>query len=189
MSASPKIEQEIIRRIYENDESFIGLVYPEYFDPLCNYAFLFLNSRELAEDIVHETIIKIWENRETLHITGSFRSYIFRAVHNNCINTLKETEAYRKLQKKIADQISIRERIILKNVDPDFLEKLFASETENRFNAALQKLPAQCREIFILSRLEFLSYNEIADKLKISINTVKTQMKRAIAKLREALDK
>ncbi len=178
-------EEEILRRITANDESFIELIYPEYYNPLCNYAFLFVKSRELAEDIVHETIIKIWENRSALQINGSFRSYLFRSVHNNCINSLKETEAFRKTVKKVADQIQRRNAILTENLDPAFLKNLFASETESRFNAALRNLPEQCREIFMLSRFEYLSYAEIAEKLNISVNTVKTQMKRALAKLRE----
>ena len=189
MFDSSNIEEEIRSRIIANDESFIELIYPEYYSQLCNYAFLFLKSRELAEDVVHETIIKIWENRTTLQINGSFRSYLFRAVHNNCINSLKETEAFRKTLKKVADQILHRNEIMVKHMDPGFLEKLYASEMETRFNAALRSLPEQCREIFMLSRFEFLSYSEIAEKLNISVNTVKTQIKRALAKLRESFQK
>jgi RNA polymerase sigma-70 factor (ECF subfamily) len=187
VKSSSKIDREIIRRIQENDESFLELVYQEYYTPLCNYAFIFLKSRELAEDIVHETIIKVWENRNSIRIMGSFRAYLYRAVHNNCINALKETEVFRRLHKKIADQTFHRNALITKNLDPDFLQELYVSDFEADFKEAFQKLPAQCREIFMLSRFEYLSYQEIAEKLNLSVNTVKTQMKRAIARLKESL--
>ncbi len=189
MNSSSKIDQEIIRRIQENDEGFLELLYPEYFVPLCNYAFVFLKSRELAEDVVHETIIKIWENRETIRIMGSFRAYLYRAVHNNCINTLRETEAFSRLLKRAADQIFNRNALITKNLDPYFLQEMYAADFEKDFNEAFNELPDQCREIFRLNRFEYLSYKEIAERMNISVNTVKTQMKRAIAKLKDSLGK
>ncbi len=74
------------------------------------------------------------------------------------------------------DEEFILERLILKDVEKDVL-------------SGINKLPPQCREVFILSRYEMLSYNEISEKLNISVNTVKTQISRALESLRINLKK
>jgi RNA polymerase sigma-70 factor (ECF subfamily) len=88
----------------------------------------------------------------------------------------------------MADEILYHNEVALRNFNFGIIDDLIAEEMETRLNSVLNDLPPQARKIFMLSRFEQLSYIEIADMLKISVNTVKTQMKRTLSKMREIFD-
>jgi len=183
------LDEELVSLLKSGDDRFFELLFENYYSSLCSYATVFVKSHDLSEDIVQETIINIWEQHETIEITGSFRSYFFRCVHNNCVNNLRKTESYKKLQDRFAKQVIQQQEIASMNADPEALENLFREDTEKKYMDALNSLPAQCRKIFLMSRFDCLDYEHIAENLNISVNTVKTQMKRALAKLRDAIKK
>jgi RNA polymerase sigma-70 factor (ECF subfamily) len=156
-----------------------------YYSRLCTYARTFVRIPELAEEIVQETFINFWEKRNEIEIDSSFKSYIFRSVHNNCINNLKKSEVLRRQSEKMAGEILYHNEVAMRNFSPEIIDRLVGEETERKLNMALDELPPEARKIFIMSRFDQLSYAEIAASLDISVNTVKTQMKRTLARLRE----
>jgi len=183
-----KLEQELLCLIMNNDERFLELLFKLYYSKLCVYATTFIKIPDLAEEIVQETFIKFWENRASIQIDISFKAYIFRSVHNNCINYLKKSDVIRRQYKEMSDEIIYHNEVALQNFSPEIIEGLISEELESRLNNALEDLPPQSRKIFIMNRFDQLSYCEIANELNISVNTVKTQMKRALKKLREVFD-
>jgi RNA polymerase sigma-70 factor (ECF subfamily) len=185
MGFSDNIDHELLRLVKNNDEEFLKLLFRLYYSRLCNYAATFVKVQDIAEEIVQETFIKFWETRASLQIDHSFRSYIFRSVHNNCINYLKKSEMLRKQSKLMADEILYHNEVALRNFRPAIIDDLISEELETKLSGILDDLPPQARKIFMLSRFEQKSYIEIADTLKISVNTVKTQMKRTLGKMRE----
>jgi len=143
----------------------------------------------LADEIVQETFIKIWESKHQLQIKLSLRSYLYRCVHNNCINYIKSAAVTLKHNEEFNKEITYHANLATLNFSEEILENIISEEMEISFERKINELPAQCRDIFILSRYDQLTYQEIAQKLNLSINTVKTQISRALDKLRDTFSK
>jgi RNA polymerase sigma-70 factor, ECF subfamily len=188
MVYNENIDQELLRLMKNDDEKFLKMLFKLYYSKLCSYAAIFVKSPDLAEEIVQETFIKFWESRNELQIEHSFRSYIFRTVHNNCINYLKKSEVLRRQSKLMTEEIMYHNEVALRNFSPGIIDDIITEELQESLSNVINDLPPQARKIFLLSRFDQLSYSEIADKMKISVNTVKTQMKRTLSKLREIFD-
>ena len=186
-SVEEKLEQELMRLIKSCDERFLELVFKLYYSKLCSYANTFIKVPDLAEEIVQETLINFWENRASLKIDFSFKAYIFRSVHNNCINYLKKNEVLRKQYKQMSDEIVYHNEVALQNFNSEIIDNLVSKEIEIKLNFLLDSLPYQSRKIFMMNRFDHLSYSQIAKELNLSLNTIKTQMKRALKKIRGIL--
>lgn len=182
-----KLEQELLSLIKNNEERFLELLFKLYYSRLCAYASIFIKVPDLAEEIVHETFIRFWENRTSLKIDISFRAYIFRSVHNNCINYLKKNAVLKRQFQLMSDEISYHNYLALQNFNSEIIDNLISEETEIKLNKLLDALPAQSRRIFLMNRFDNLSYSQIAAELNLSIETVRTQIKRALKKIRKIL--
>ncbi|WP_291908304.1 RNA polymerase sigma-70 factor [Chitinophaga sp. CB10] len=157
-----------------------------HYDALCTFAFDMVGRRELAEEIVQETFLKIWERFSELKIEVSEKAYLYKAVQNNCLNCLKQDRIRQRYGTELLQQIESRTSLMNLHLHTP-AEKLEHHEMESIVETAIRRLPPQCQDIFRLSRFEQLSYPEISRQLGISINTVKTQMTRALKKLRDDL--
>lgn len=181
-------DKELLYLDMNIDKRLLELLFKLYYSKLCAYATTFIKVSDLAEEIVQETFIKLWENRASIKVDISFKAYIFKSVHNNCINYLRRNNVLKRQSKQMVDDILYHNELILQNFSSDIIDNLVSEELESRLNNALDELPAQSRNIFIMNRFDKLTYSEIAKELDISVNTVKTQMKRAIKKLRVIFD-
>ncbi len=178
-------ELQLIETIKEGDVKSFELIFKSYYSRLCRYARNYVHDKIVAEDLVKDIFIKIWENRSQLEIKSSLSGYLFRSVHNHCINHVT-----RNKHANILNQSDLPDNIgdLIHPLSPDYpVANLIARELEEKLRQSVQALPDQCREIFILSRMDELSHEEIAKKKNISINTVKVQIYRALLKLREDL--
>jgi RNA polymerase sigma-70 factor (family 1) len=158
-----------------------------YYAVLCTFAFDFVNRRELAEEIVQDTFLKIWEKYAELDIQVSEKAYLYRAVQNNCLNYIKQNKVREQYGSEQLQQLESRISLFSLSSGHSPAEKLEQSELELIAEKAIRKLPPQCQDVFRLSRFEQLSYPEISRHLGISINTVKTQMTRALQRLRDEI--
>jgi RNA polymerase sigma-70 factor (ECF subfamily) len=163
----------------KKDEPAFEQVFKTYFKSLHAYAFTFLNDETEAEEIVQQVFFKLWERSESLSLAGSVAAYLYRAVHNECLNYLK----HRKV--KTSYQLHVAYR--MKNQAEQSPGKMMSKELEQKFTEALNELPEQCRIVFQLSRFEEMKYREIADKLDISVKTVENHMGKALKLLRTKL--
>ena len=155
------------------------VIFHENYSNLCAYANGFLKDVDASEEVVQEVMYKIWVNRETLEITSSVRSYLFRAVRNGSLNMLKHVnirEEYKSAKE--------REEISMERSRED---EMIVSELEQKIRTVIDELPMERRKVFILSRYDGLTYREIADKLGISVKTVENQMGKALKYLKEEL--
>ena len=146
---------------------------------LCSYANLFLNDPDAAEDVVQEVFFKLWKNRDEVVITGTVKSYLFRAVRNGCMNVIDHISV--REAHKLVNEEDIRES------ESHLIDEAIVSELEQRIRETIDQLPTERRKIFILSRYEGLKYREIADRLNISVKTVENQMYQALQFLRTRL--
>jgi RNA polymerase sigma-70 factor (ECF subfamily) len=168
---------------YENK---LKILFEKYFDKLTIYAYSILHQQEVAEEVVSDVFMNIWEKKESLLKEENLQAYLFKAAHNKCIDYLRS-------QKTIKNQKTITLYSVLENeilVDPHFvLEEIFSKNLEEAILKAIEKLPEKRKEIFLLNRIENLSYQQIAEKLSLSINSVKTQISRSVEFLRKEIQR
>ena len=178
-------EQNLILLIRKGDLQGFKRLFDMYYAMLCGIASGYLNNKQSAEEIVGDVFFKIWENRASLEIHSSVKAYLVKAVRNRCLNFLEQKKIEKYFLKDLPEDIYREDILFTDNATP--LSSLITDELENAIDRAIDTLPAECREIFRLSRFENLRYEEIARQKNISVNTVKTQMKIALQKLRQAL--
>ena len=151
---------------------------------LCSYAYDIISDYDQAREIVQDVFVRIWENRSLIEINSSIKSYFFRSVNNLCINYLKHNAMIKRQNDSYQKEI-IEKSDPISGYDEEYtLNSILYDGIEDDVNEAIGQLPDQCRHIFLLSRFEHLSYEKIASQNNISINTVKTQLRRALEKVR-----
>ena len=163
---------------FDTKEEFEKLFHSSYSE-LCSYSNMFLKNLEASEEIVQETFVKLWENKNTLNITASVRSYLFRAVKNSCLNLIK----HEKIKEKYKNHNEYENKNQFNSLD----EEIDALELEKKIRESIDLLPVERRKAFVMSRYEGLKYREIAEKLDISIKTVENQIGKALKFLKSEL--
>lgn len=159
---------------YRALETFFRL----YSEELYAYAMGFIHHQGEAEDIVQEVFISLWKNRATCAFSGTVKGYLLRAVKNLCIDYRLHREVERRYQQEVR---SWQEEAEMPGEDPE--------ELYRKVQRVIARLPEKCREAFILGCVERLSYQEVARRTGVSVNTVKSQIKTAYRKIRSELDK
>jgi RNA polymerase sigma-70 factor (ECF subfamily) len=179
-------EKEIIKLFHEGHEDAIETIINEYYEGLCLYAESIVKKHEIAEEIVEDLFIFLWLNANKVSFQVSMKSYLYRSTHNNCLKYLDKLKTENKRAEKM--HYSLKDKGLLHPTSPfQPLSKLIVKELEDSAEQILNSLPEQCKKIYSLNRYQNLSYSEIANKLKISVSTVKTQMSRAFKRFREGL--
>jgi RNA polymerase sigma-70 factor, ECF subfamily len=176
-------------KIQKGDENSLKALFTELSQELCSYAYQLTSDRFLSEEVVQDIFIKIWQNRENITFTQSIKAYLYQSVHNTCINILIQKKTKRNSVNVFLSDTSWEIIQESAKINSSFLEKIEAEDTEKLIDQIIQSLPTQCKQVFLLSRFENKSNQEIAATLKISENTVKTHIFRALDKIREALKK
>ncbi|WP_227006366.1 RNA polymerase sigma-70 factor [Rufibacter latericius] len=172
-------DQELHVLLKTNEALFMETLFKQYYVLLCRTAVRFTKDTEAAEDLVQEVFCKIWQNREVLEVSTSYKAYLVRSVTNQALNYIEK-------QKRLvlAEDTTPYESSVSANTT---MEQLEGTEMEGRIQQALNELPPQCRLIFEMSRFEELTYKEIAETLQLSPKTVENQMGKALRILREHL--
>jgi RNA polymerase sigma-70 factor (ECF subfamily) len=177
-------QRDILENIKKGDLHSFKQLFENYYVMLCYIANGYLNSKQLSEEVVDDVFYKIWENRETLNIHTSLKAYLVKAVRHRSINYLEQNRSsYYISDTSIKDGC---ENFFFSDTNTP-LSGLISKEQEDAITQAISSLPAGCRKVFHLRHFENLKYEEIALKLNISVNTVKSQMQTALQKLRQLL--
>lgn len=181
-------EALLVQQLKNGVDAAYKYLYDQHYQILCHVAAQYVKDDFLAETIVGDVIFHLWEVRETIEINTSVRSYLTTCVRNRCIDYLKSQ--YHKREVAHSDT-GLRDFPVLQYVkDDDYpLGKLLEKELEDEIMNAINRLPDECRRVFNMSRFENRKYEEIAQELKISVNTVKYHIKHALALLHEDLGK
>lgn len=172
-------ESEVVVGIQKGEEAAFESVFKAYYSRLCSYANTMLNDSEEAEEMVQNTFIVLWENRANVDIHTSLKSYLYRAVHNSCLNRIKHMKVRQEHSAYVLhtqeEEVESTSNVVIGN------------ELQQQINVAIEQLPPQCKRVFTMSRYENLTYAEIAAQLEISVKAVDKQMVRALRILREQL--
>lgn len=181
-------ETLIIKQLKEGNEQAYKHLYDQHYQILCHVAAQYVRDDFLAETIVGDVIFHLWEIRETVEISTSLRSYLMVGVRNRCLDFLKKQYNQREVAMSAT---GLQDFPVLQYVkESDYpLGRLLEQELEGEVMKAISRLPDECRKVFHMSRFEERKYDEIAQMLNISVNTVKYHIKRALNLLHEDLGK
>ncbi len=127
---------------------------------------------------MHNVFLHVWKNHWSWKPKGTIKSYLYKAVHNQCRNHARQQKVEKKWRLSKKDET---------NAGYSTEEEYYNDELQKELELAVEKLPERCKLIFLLSRVNGLKYKEIASELNISIKTVEVQMGRALKKLRQYL--
>jgi RNA polymerase sigma-70 factor, ECF subfamily len=179
-------DEELFSKITESNQTAFEIIFLRFYADLCAYAQTILGNKDVSEEIVQDIFVKLWEIRESINIKSSLKGYLFRTVHNYCLNQIESW----KVKEQYINNTSLAYYNNIHNIpfSGDYpIANLITQELTKQIKDSVEALPDQCREVFLLIRIKGLSYSEAAEKLNISVNTVKTQMSRAVAKLKDQL--
>lgn len=153
-------------------------LFETHYSNLCAYANNFIKDIDASEEVVQEVLFKLWTNKESIVITSSVQSYLFRAVRNASLNVLKHVNI--REDYKVQNEYEMQDTLSAE-------DDMIVSELEEKIREAINQLPIERKKVFLLSRYEGLKYKEIAEKLNISVSTVEGQMVKALKFLRTEL--
>ena len=156
-------------------------LYRLFFTRLFNFAMLYVHRKEVAEEIVNDIMIKVWNEKGELSAVQNLETYLFVAVRNHSLNYLSHYSPYH-----IAVEADGSQGQLIDLNDPS--KELEWKEIYFRLNQAIDELPDQCRTVFKLIKEEGFRYKQVAEILNISPRTVETQLFRAIKKLDKVIE-
>lgn len=168
-------QSNLLQGIKERRVEAYEELYHLYYSKLTVFAQAYVYQQDVAEDIVQDTILKLWESSSKQKITSSIKSYLYASVRNKCINHLRRLKVEDKYRSKEMDALKFSGNYEM--VDDD--------ELITKIKQAVEDLPEKSRIAFTMAVLQDMKYQEIADELGLSINTVKDHLKRAYRMLRE----
>jgi RNA polymerase sigma-70 factor (family 1) len=174
-------ELAFIDAIVQRDKKLFEVLYKKYYKQLFAVAYRYVRQQQVAEEIVHDVFITVWNKAEQLNIQYSVKSYLFKAIVNSSLNYIKKEKM--DTEKRLV-YLSANDTLVDDNAVGDSEEALL-----NDLEEALELLPAKCREVMYLSRFGKLKQSEIAVQLDISVKTVKNHLTYGFQKLREHLQK
>lgn len=145
---------------------------------LCMIAMGYVHDHFIAEDLVQEFFIDFWQRRETIVLTGSFEAYARRAVKYKSIDYLRRHDVLEKRNSEL--EVSEETASVEEEAEQESLQQ----ERYIQIMEMINLLPEERRNIFIMHAMEKLNYAQIAERKQISVNTVKTQLRRAYLSLR-----
>lgn len=166
-------EEVIWKQIQQKNLNAFEVYYKEHFKCLLLMACKYLRDSSVAEEIVNDVFMKLWEDGHKITVDSSLKSYMYRAIINRCINLIN------KNKREVVERMDI-------SLFPDTgyeLKQIEENELKVKLYSAISQLPDQCRRVFEMSRFEELKQQEIADKLGISIKTVKNHITIALKQL------
>jgi len=160
------------------DRKQFKALFEEYYNPLCNFVYRYVRNRDTCEDMVQSVFVRLWENRDSLHLTGSLRSYLYTATRNAALDYIRSQK--RKDEYLEKNPVEDRHEDV---ADDEAGRLLFRS----RLYKAIDELKPKTKKIFMLHKMEGLTYTEISEHLEIPKRTVEYNIYSALAQLKTKL--
>ena len=174
-------DQVLLEEIHKGDEKAFNTLFQRYRNQLFVYLHKITKSREASEEIVLDVFVKIWLGRQIVGEIRHFESFLFRIAHNKGIDFLRSARHQPVLLEEIWE--NMQHTISAEQAD----KRLQRLEVEHLLHQAIHELPPQKQKVFKMSREEGLSYDQIAQKLELSRNTVRNHMAAALEFIRTYL--
>jgi RNA polymerase sigma-70 factor (ECF subfamily) len=180
-TALPYDEQLLLKQISEGDEAAFNIIFSQYRERLFAYLFTITKSKETTEEIVLDVFMKLWLGREIVTEIQNLQSFLYRVAHNKAIDFL------RSAQRSPVQQNDIWEAIQSTAGEASSDHLLHRHNTETALNEAIEQLSPMRQKVFQLSREEGMSYDQIADHLNLSRNTVRNHVAASLEFIRKYL--
>jgi RNA polymerase sigma-70 factor, ECF subfamily len=180
------LDNSAVQAIKEGNIKVFEAIFMQLAAKLERFAFQYVANQEEASDIVQNVFLVLWERKEQLLENTNLNNYLITLTKNQCLNYLK----HEKVLRNFATEQNLRWKELEINyfaLEQFNENKIQIDELNKAIQDALDSLPGQCREIFMMSRNEGMKYQEIAEKLKISVKTVEKKMSISLNIFREAL--
>ena len=172
-------EKDLLVQVSQGNELAFRQLFNMYRGKLYSYILKITESKETAEDAVHDVFLKIWINKESLPEILNLNAYLYRMAHNHAYN------GFRRMAKETLVMAELERQSGYETSNPD--DKLLRKEVRKFIQDAVNKLTPQQKEVFRMSREEGLKQEEIAQRLNISIFTVKKHLTDALNYLRKEI--
>ena len=181
LSISGQTDDELLILLQKGNERAFTAIYERYHKLLYVLAYKYLKDNDTAKDAVQQIFLKLWESRSLFSIHINLRNYLYTMLKNHLLNEIRNN--YTALEKNYE---LAQETIEYEN---EILSKLEEKEMTEQLYRAIDSLPEQKKAVCLYKLKDSLSNQEIAEKMQISIPTVKTHYSQAIKLLREHFDK
>ncbi len=172
-------EPNLILDSFKNgDRQAFELVYIEHFEKLCTYLLNYTQDREVIQDIVQDTFVKLWTDCRKITITSSLKSYLYKSVYHNYI------DYYRSSQKKVTTLESYYHSALIRlsETDEDYQELQL-----KKLDACIAQLPPKCKEVFVATKLSGMKHKDVATLLRISLKTIEGHTRKAYGFIRNCI--
>jgi RNA polymerase sigma-70 factor (ECF subfamily) len=179
MSKPALIKDCIAEQLQNGDHRVYEQLFTAWYEPLCRYACAILRDMDEAEETVQKVFYKLWDARERLEIRTSVKSYLYRMVHNACLNRIQQLKTTAEHHRQYGHMVPVAENSTAAGIAH--------GELEEKIRLAIDALPPQCKKIFEMSRFQHMSYAEIAAELRLSTNTIENHIAKALKSLRVRL--
>lgn len=171
-----------IEAIAKWDSGAAKMLYDHFYGALVSYALQFLKDMEAAEDTVQDTMAALWERKIDFTSVSVLKSYLYNTVRNRCLNHLRQQ------QNGIGRAESLSKQFVEFKIADDGQESVFSEEVYRQLFLTIDQMPTRQREVLLMV-MKGHKNKEIAGALDMAVETVRTYKKRAVAFLREQLDK
>lgn len=171
--------RHLVTRIKASDHGAFEAVFNQYHDTIYRFLLYKTKDSQTAEDLLQEVFFRLWKTRSNLDENQSLKNYLYTISDHIVLNHIRHSRVVLRHQQQEAG------RIFSASESPHFI--LEEKEWAKALAKAIESLPEKTREIFLMSRMEDLTYQEIAARLSLSIKTVEGHMVKALRTLREAL--
>ena len=167
----------LFSKLKQGDRQAFNQLFTKHYNRLCNFARGIFKRDDLAEETVQEVFINLWEQKEKIDVTKSVIAFLYTCVRNNAYNRIEKDKTRKVYEERFMQKSNHVVEIDLNDESGNQLIRLLKQ--------AIELLPKKCREIFMMSRFEGLTYEEISEYMNISVKTVENHMGIAFHKLRE----
>ncbi len=178
MSVTKRYDGENFDKLRTGDLNTLKPLFDTFYVPLCHYALKFVHDTWMAEDIVQEVFIKIWEEEGRIGTIRSVKSWLYIAVKNKCLDKLRSE----KIRTGHTRSFFLQKD---QSIDSNEIEY---EEFRSYLSECVGKLPPRCKDAFTYSRFHGLKQEEIATEMGTSLKTVKAQIGKALKMIRDCMN-
>ncbi|HMR20426.1 MAG TPA: RNA polymerase sigma-70 factor [Sphingobacterium sp.] len=172
-------EREMLFSLRQGDENAFAWIYHSYKNLIGARLFRLLKSEVLVEEVMQDVFMKVWENRTTIDMDKSFKSYLYRITENMVIDIFRRT----KKEKSILNEIISGNTELYTHIE----EEIFKKENAYLLDQLIVQMPDKRKKIFIACKLEGKSYQQVATECGIATTTVNDHLQKAMHFLRNKL--
>jgi len=172
-------DEELMQEITADNMFAFDHLYKKYSKKVYKFGYSILKLQEESENLMQDVFLSLWENRHKVEKDASVKSYIFTIAYNSAISIIRKKAKESQFVEYLKSIQEINQEPV--NVELEY------NELTNKLDEIIKVLPQRQKEVYLLHRVEGLKYNEIAERLHISVNTIENHMSRALKTIREKL--